>query len=94
MWMKLFDKVINLDNVEMVDLVEDKEGRRIIFHFIDRSVHSVWEDSSKDENREFDKVWNMFKNLPLLSVSCFDFQVRLGEKFDKERESEDEKVRF
>jgi hypothetical protein len=36
------------------------------------------------DNREFDAVWNMFKSLPLLSVSCFDFQGRLNEKLDKE----------
>jgi len=83
MWMRLFGKVINLDNVEMVDLVEDKEGRRIVFYFVDRSVHPVWEDPSKDENREFNVVWNMFKSLPLLSVSCFDFQSRLSDKLDK-----------
>jgi hypothetical protein len=75
----------------MLELVEDKDGRRILFHFVDESVYPIWESSSESDNKDFNAVWNMFKSFPLLSVSCFDFQARLKEKLDKEKDQTSEK---
>lgn len=87
MWLKLYDKVINLDKVEMVELIEDKDGRRILFHFVDDSVYPVWETSSREGKKEFECVWRMFKTLPMLAMSCCDFLSKLSEELSEDRDS-------
>jgi hypothetical protein len=67
MWIKLFNKFINLSNVEMVELYEGKDGRRIEIHFVSDSVITLWE--SAEGKDDFDKVWKIFYEGSLNSIS-------------------------
>lgn len=58
MWVKLFNKFINLQNVEMVELHETKDGRRIEVYFVSDSAITLWEDAENKE--DFDRVWKLF----------------------------------
>ena len=58
MWVRLYNKFINLSNVEMVELYEAKDGRRIEFHFVSGGVITLWENV--DGKDDFDRVWGMF----------------------------------
>jgi len=64
MWVRLANKVLNLDHVVMIELFEGSDGRRIVFRFVGDGVFPVWEGVSDISKDEFEVMWNKLKRLP------------------------------
>jgi hypothetical protein len=65
---KLGNRIINLDNVKMIELV--KEGRgEIVFHFIDGSLLRCKPMGEKDD--DFERVWEYLSGLWTFSKGNF-----------------------
>jgi hypothetical protein len=65
-FIRIGEKIVNLQHVKFIELIESVEEREIRFHFTDGSCCSC-KLSVYTEDREFWYVWGHLSNLKVLS---------------------------
>jgi len=65
-FIKIGQRVVNLQNVKLIELIESSQEREIRFYFIDGSYsYCTLKKDEKDEN--FEIVWYFLNDLKVLS---------------------------
>jgi hypothetical protein len=64
---KISDRIVNLTNVKMIDLTENEEEQKIIFHFIDGSK-AFCSKRVNEKDKDFEFVWKILKGLSSFST--------------------------
>jgi hypothetical protein len=67
---KIADRIVNLDNVKMIDLIENEGERKIIFNFIDGSK-SFCSKKIDEKDYDFDIIWETLNGLSAFSTLAF-----------------------
>lgn len=70
MFIKIGNRIVNLDNVEMIKLLEEEEEQKIVFHFIDGSI-SFCSKRKDEKDIEFDIAWEKLNGVWVFSKGEF-----------------------
>ena len=62
MFIKFWDKIINLSNVKMIELNDEGRGE-IVFHFIDGNILRCKPRAERDY--DFEKIWDYLSSFPI-----------------------------
>jgi len=65
-FIKVGQRIVNLQNVKFIELIENSRGREIRFYFIDGS-YCYCNLEANVEDREFEYAWHHLNNLKVLS---------------------------
>ena len=65
-FIRIGQRIVNLQNVKIIELIENSKGREMRFYFIDGS-YSYYGVNHEEEDKEFEAVWQHFSNMQIIS---------------------------